>query len=221
MVAVWPVAATAYVLAVYIGRVREVVTGERGVTGGGILSLLLLVALPVVDYALCRALGAAAVASKRAGAESEPGFIASYEPVLRRAIHIVVVVAGLLWIADLWNLNVFAMATQSLAVASPARASHQLVLLLAYMMWEIAKTAIDRRLATEREQPADSPSSRLRRAAAAAGDTADTIAVMTTLRCCAPRRRHPAAPGRCGRGRVAVASARRRSCATSCRARSS
>ena len=167
----------------YVGRVHEVVTGERGVTGGGILSLLILVALPVVDYALCRALAAAAVASKRADAESEPGFIASYEPVLRRAIHIVVVVAGLLWLADLWNLNVFAMANQSLGgrVAS-SLLGISLVLLLAYMLWEIAKTAIDRRLAAEREQPADSPSSRLRTLLPLLRVTLlITIAVMATL----------------------------------------
>jgi moderate conductance mechanosensitive channel len=179
----WPVAATVYVIAVYVARVHEVVTGQRGATGGGILSLLILVALPVVDYALCRALAAAAAASKRGDGESEPGFIASYEPVLRRAIHIVVVVAGLLWLADLWSLNVFAMAQQSLGgrVAS-SLLGISLVLLLAYMLWEIAHTAIDRRLAAEREQPADSPSSRLRTLLPLLRMTLlITIAVMATL----------------------------------------
>lgn len=179
----WPVAASAYVIAVYVERVREVVTGERGVAGGGILSLLILVALPVVDYALCRALGAAAVASKRGGVQSEPGFIASYEPVLRRAIHIVVVVSGLLWLADLWNLNLFAMAQQSLGgrLAS-SLLGISLVLLLAYMVWEVARTAIDRRLAAEREQPVDSPSSRLRTLLPLLRVTLlITIAVMATL----------------------------------------
>lgn len=179
----WPVAATAYVLVVYGGRVREVVTGEKGVTGGGILSLLILVALPVVDYALCRALAAAAAVSKRRNAESEPGFIASYESVLRRAIHIVVVVAGLLWLADLWNLNLFAMAQQSLGgrIAS-SLLGISLVLLLAYMLWEIARTAIDRRLAAEQTQPADSPSSRLRTLLPLLRVTLlITIAVMATL----------------------------------------
>jgi len=179
----WPVAATAYVIAVYVGRVREVVTGEHGVTGGGILSLLILVALPVVDYALCRALGAAAVASTRTGAQPEAGFIASYEPVLRRVIHIVVVAAGLLWLADLWNLNLFAMAQQSLGgrVAS-SLLGISLVLLLAYMVWEIARTAIDRRLAAEHAQPVDSPSSRLRTLLPLLRVTLlITIAVMATL----------------------------------------
>jgi moderate conductance mechanosensitive channel len=179
----WPVAAATYVLVVYGGRVREVVTGEKGVTGGGILSLLILVALPVVDYALCRALAAAAAVSKRRNAESGPGFIASYESVLRRAIHIVVVVAGLLWLADLWNLNLFAMAQQSLGgrIAS-SLLGISLVLLLAYMLWEIARTAIDRRLAAEQTQPADSPSSRLRTLLPLLRVTLlITIAVMATL----------------------------------------
>jgi small-conductance mechanosensitive channel len=179
----WPVAAIAYVIAVCAGRVREVVTGEKGVTGGGILSLLILVALPVVDYALCRALAAAAAGSKRVGAGSEPGFVASYEPVLRRVIHIVVIVAGLLWLADLWNLNLFAMAQQSLGgrVAS-SLLGISLVLLLAYMLWEIARTAIDRRLAAEQVQPVDSPSSRLRTLLPLLRVTLlITIAVMATL----------------------------------------
>ena len=179
----WPVAAIAYVVTVFVERMREVVAGERGATGSGILSLVILVVLPVIDYALCRALAAAAVASERADPSSQPGFLASYEPVLRRVIHIVVVVAGLVWLAELWNLNLFAMAQQSLGgrVAS-SLLGISLVVLLAYMTWEIAKTAIDRRLAGEQEQPIDSPSSRLRTLLPLLRATVlVTIVVITTL----------------------------------------
>ena len=179
----WPVAAAAYVIAVYAGRVHAVVNGERTLAGGGILSLLILVALPIVDYALCRGLAAAAAAATKRRTDGAKSFVAAYEPVLRRMIHIVVVVAGLLWLADLWDVNLFTMAHQTLGgrVAS-SLLGISLVLLLAYMLWEMARTAIDRRLAAEAIQPTDSPSSRLRTLLPLLRVTLMiTIAVMATL----------------------------------------
>ena len=179
----WPVAAAVYVLAVYAGRVYAVVNGERTVAGGGILSLLILVALPIVDYALCRALAAAAVSATKRRSDGAKSFVAAYEPVLRRMIHIIVIVAGLLWIAQLWDVNLFTMAHQTLGgrVAS-SLLGISLVLLLAYMLWEMARTAIDRRLAAEAVQPTDSPSSRLRTLLPLLRVTLMiTIAVMATL----------------------------------------
>src|SRR5687767_4212266 len=58
----------------------------------------------------------------------------------------------------------------------------RLLLLLAYMFWEVARTAIDRRLSAERVQPVDSPSSRLRTLLPLLRVTLMiTIAVMATL----------------------------------------
>ena len=179
----WPAAAAAYVIAVFAGRVHAIVKGERSITGGGIVSLLILVALPVIDYALCSVLAAAAAASTRRRDDGAKGFIASYEPVLRRMIHIVVIVSGLLWLADLWDIDLFTMANQTLGgrVAS-SLLGISLVLLLAYMLWEMARTAIDRRLAVESVQPVDSPSSRLRTLLPLLRVTLMvTIAVMATL----------------------------------------
>jgi small-conductance mechanosensitive channel len=57
-----------------------------------------------------------------------------------------------------------------------------LVLLLAYLLWEIVRTAIGRRLAAEEARPADSPSSRLRTLLPLLRATLlVTIAVMATL----------------------------------------
>lgn len=159
----WPIAASVYVLVIYAGRVREVVTGERGVTGGGILSLLILIVIPILDYALCRALAATAARTKLREGDQATRFIAAYESVLRKMIHIAVVALGLLWLADLWNLDLFTMAQKSLGgrLAS-SLLGISLVLLIAYMLWEMARTAIDRRLAVERAGPLDTPASRLR-----------------------------------------------------------
>jgi small-conductance mechanosensitive channel len=160
----WPIAATLYLLVIYFARINEIFRGVYGsLTGSGVLSVLLLVALPIVDYGLCRALAAAAATSRARNPEGKPGFIASYEPVLRRVIHIVVAVTGFLWIAGLWEINLFAMAQASLGgrVAS-SLVGIGLVLLLAFLAWEIARTAIDRRLVAEQNVPDGQPTSRLR-----------------------------------------------------------
>jgi small-conductance mechanosensitive channel len=92
-----------------------------------------------------------------------PGLLAGYEAIFRRAIHIVVIVVGLLLIADLWQLNLFAIAQKSLGgkIAS-SLLGISIVLLASYMLWEIANAAIDRRLTAEGEQQDDVPATRLR-----------------------------------------------------------
>ncbi len=83
--------------------------------------------------------------------------------MFRRAIHIVVVVVGLLLLAHLWEVNLFAMAQASMGgKISSSLFGVCIVLLLAYLLWEIAKTAIDRRLQAEGDQGPDVPASRLR-----------------------------------------------------------
>ena len=84
-----------------------------------------------------------------------PGIFTAYEPVFRRAIHIVMTVTGLLLIAGLWELDLFAMAQHSLLGIG-------IVLLAAYMLWGITAAAIDRRLQSEGKQLDGVPATRLR-----------------------------------------------------------
>ncbi len=105
--------------------------------------------------------GRGASAGRRADPPS-PGFVAAYEAVFRRAIHIVVVVVGLLLLAQLWDVNLFAMAQASMGgKISSSLFGVCIVLLLSYLLWEIAKTAIDRRMEAEGKQGPDVPASRL------------------------------------------------------------
>ena len=129
--------------------------------GTGVASIVVVIALPIIDLALCRALAAAAQAA--AGRGDAAAVPAVYEPIFRRAIHIVVVVLGLLVIASLWRLDLFALAQRSLGgrIAS-SLLGISIVLLAAYMVWAIACAAIDRRLAAEGEQAEDVPATRLR-----------------------------------------------------------
>jgi len=159
----WPVIATVYILGVAAGRIFDILSGEPLVLGVGLLSVVLVVTLPVVDMALCRALAAAASQPPADGGSRMPRIVASYEPVFRRAIHIVVVVIGLIAFAHLWEFDVFALAQKSLGgkIAS-SLVGTCVVLLLAYIVWEIAKTAIDRRLDAEGDMDPDHPASRVR-----------------------------------------------------------
>jgi small-conductance mechanosensitive channel len=158
----WPVGATLYCTALFAGGMSAILAGMPGPIGTGVASIVVVIALPIIDMALCRALAAAALAASghATAAASVP---AVYEPIFRRAIHIVVVVLGLLVIASLWHLDLFAIAQRSLGgkIAS-SLLGISIVLLAAYMVWEIACATIDRRLAAEGEQQDDVPATRLR-----------------------------------------------------------
>ncbi len=158
----WPFAAIVYLLSVFFGRVWEAITGVPG-RGEGILSLAILVALPVVDFALSRTLVSAAAARRTGDPSIVASLVTSYEPVLRRLIHILVIVGGVLALGKIWDLDLFGMAERSLGgqIAS-ALLGIGLVLLIAYIVWEIARTAIDRRIADETNVPEGSTTSRLR-----------------------------------------------------------
>jgi small-conductance mechanosensitive channel len=159
----WPIAAIAYLLSVFSGRLWESITGTASGRGEGIVSLLILVALPVIDFALSKMLVAAAALPASAGPSILRHLVVAYEPVLRRLIHILVVAGGVLALAGLWELDLFGMAERSLGgrIAS-SLLGIGLVLLIAYIVWEIARTAIDRRLAEESSVPEGSATSRLR-----------------------------------------------------------
>jgi hypothetical protein len=72
------VIATAFFVAIVAARALRHLSGIPSTSGAGILSVLLVVALPIVDMALCRRVAAAA----RVVPELRPlpGFVAAYEP---------------------------------------------------------------------------------------------------------------------------------------------
>jgi small-conductance mechanosensitive channel len=154
----WALLATAYLATVFVAHVAQLLSGMPPVAGAAILSIVLLVALPIVDMALGRGLSAllrgeapAAVAGIAAGASA-------FEPVLRRAIHVVVVVAGLLILADLWDLDMFSLAERGLGGRiAGALLGIAITLLVAWILWGLARAAIDRRLQAERGGSAAEP----------------------------------------------------------------
>ncbi len=143
----WPLLMTAYILGLVVAATVEQLAG-RPLTGqAGILSLLVVFAMPLADMALCRLLDRRAA---RARTDTGPGPSASFAPVLRQAVHIVVTVAGVLVIVNLWNLDLLGLAARGVgARVTGALTDIGLTLLLAYLVWQLAKTAIDRRLEQE------------------------------------------------------------------------
>jgi len=157
----WPVIAIVFFVGIVAARAYDILAGTPVEAGAGILSVLLVVTMPIVDMLLCRAVAAGAARPRPEGSTA-PGFVAAYENVFRRAIHIVVMVVGLFLLALLWDINVFAVAQASMGgKISSSLFGICIVLLLSYLVWEIAKTAIDRRLAAEGTQGPDVPASRL------------------------------------------------------------
>jgi small-conductance mechanosensitive channel len=157
----WPVAATIYFLALFAGEMSAILAGTRMATGSGFASVLIVMAMPIVDMALCRALGA--WAERQRADRPAPGVVAAYEPIFRRVVHIVVIVTGAVLIARIWHLDLFQIAEQSLGgrIAS-SLLGIGLVLLAAYMAWQITKMAIDRRLQAEGDRSLDVPATRVR-----------------------------------------------------------
>jgi moderate conductance mechanosensitive channel len=139
----WPALMTAYVLCLLVVITVEQLGGRLRTGRAGILSLLVVLVMPLVDLALCRL-----VDRRSTRARTEAG--ASFVPVLRRAVHILVTVAGVLVIVRLWNLDLMGLASRGVgARVAGAFVDIALTIMLAYLVWEFAKTAIDRRLQQE------------------------------------------------------------------------
>ena len=143
----WPALMTTYILGILAIVTIEQLGGRVRTGRAGILSLLVVIAMPMVDMALRRLLERGAA---KMGASGSPDSGTSFVPVLRRAVHIVVTVAGVLVIVNLWNLDLMGLAARGVgARVTGALTDIGLTLLLAYLVWQFAKTAIDRRLEQE------------------------------------------------------------------------
>lgn len=143
----WPILMTGYVLVLFVALTVEGLSGRLRAGRSGILSLLVVMVLPLVDMALCRLL------DRREGTRVSgvgSGARASFGPVIRKGVHILVTVAGLLLIVDLWNLDLLGLASQGIGSrVTGVLVNIGLTVLLAYLAWQLAKTAIDRRLERE------------------------------------------------------------------------
>jgi small-conductance mechanosensitive channel len=143
----WPGLMTAYVLCLVVVITVEQLAGRLRAGRAGLLSLLVVIAMPLVDMVLCRLLDRRGVGAPTPGSA---GTGTSFGPVLRRGVHILVTAGGLLVIVHLWNLDLMGMASRGVGGRMlGAVVDIALTLLLTYLVWQLAKTAIDRRLERE------------------------------------------------------------------------
>ncbi len=144
----WPVLMTAYVLVLLLALTGEQIAGRALRSRAGILSLLVVIALPLIGRLLCRLIvERSALREPRAGGGEAA---ASYVPVLRQGVHIAVTIAGLLVLAQLWEIDLFALAARGVGSRlAGALIDVAVTLLVASLVWQFARTAIDRRMAHE------------------------------------------------------------------------
>jgi small-conductance mechanosensitive channel len=112
----------------------------------GIWSLLLVIAVPLIDAAIGH--GIRAYVEARHGLSGDEA--EAYGKVAHRAARILLIVGAVAIFARLWGVNVFDFERGGLAERlASTLIDVGLTLLVAYVGWEVAKTAIDRRLAVE------------------------------------------------------------------------
>jgi small-conductance mechanosensitive channel len=137
------VLAIVYVFAIW--ALAEVASALGLETRGNaaLASLLLVIALPLADAALRS--GIRGYLATKDGPEA-----AAYGRVAQRAGRILLIILAVVLFGWLWGLNLLDFAAGGMGErALSAITNVGLTLLVAYVGWEIAKTAIDRRLAVE------------------------------------------------------------------------
>jgi small-conductance mechanosensitive channel len=147
----WHLLAIAYVLVIFATyQVREAL-GQETAVSVGILSLLLVAALPLADAALCR-IGAEYFAARRAAEGTEQ---VGYEAAIERALHVGLWLVGFLIFARLWDIDIYTVTQEGIGdTAAGALFNIVVTVLFAYVGWEIVKAMIDRRIELEGPAPA-------------------------------------------------------------------
>lgn len=172
---IWPVVATVYVALVWLTWAAGLLLEQASVTTAAILSLLMIAAVPLADRVAHILLDhflphthddenvetglveAQATDGKNepAPAESEPHFDAhrprnAYAVVIHHAVRVIIVAASFLGILGVWGINLWATAEQTMGGAlARAVLDVVVVLVIAYIGWEMIRTAIDLKLAAE------------------------------------------------------------------------
>ncbi|MGF1594712.1 MAG: mechanosensitive ion channel family protein [Kiloniellaceae bacterium] len=141
----WPGITAAYVVLLYLVIVIVVFTGHPVSYLSVFGSLLAVIFVPHIDAVLERAaqhLEGVGEKVEQAGGQ--------FRIVALRAGRIVLYVAAAMFLMRIWGLDLFSMAERSVGSRiAEALVDIGLTALVAYVLWEMARIAIDRRLAKE------------------------------------------------------------------------
>jgi small-conductance mechanosensitive channel len=150
----WHLLATAYVLVIYATYQVRGAFGQETAVSIGILSLLLVAALPLADAALCR-IGTEYFAARRAAEGDAGAERVGYEAAIERSLHVGLWLAGFVIFARLWDIDIYTVTQEGIGdTAAGALFNIVVTVLFAYVGWEIVKAMIDRRIDMEGPAPA-------------------------------------------------------------------
>ncbi|MCZ6510429.1 MAG: mechanosensitive ion channel family protein [Alphaproteobacteria bacterium] len=179
---IWPVLATAYVVVVWLIWAAGLLSQQPSVMAGAILSLLIIVAVPLADriahHLLDHYLPHTRPGDDQPGPSAEPDFAAgadagdeaeveaivepagahrqrnAYAIVIHHAARVVIVAAAFLGVLGVWGINLWTTAEQTFGGAIARTALDVVVVLvIAFIGWELIKTAIDLKLNAEANGP--------------------------------------------------------------------
>lgn len=140
---IWHIVAILYLFVLWALTEVSFALGLAARSGAALGSLLLVIALPLADAGL-RA-GIASWLAARGGPDVE-----AYARVGHRVGRVLLLLVAVVLFGWLWGVNLFDVASGGMGERTmDALVDVALTLLVAYIGWEIARTAIDRRLALE------------------------------------------------------------------------
>ncbi|MHC4984419.1 MAG: mechanosensitive ion channel family protein, partial [Planctomycetota bacterium] len=148
---IWHILAICYVAIIAVLSKIESLLTQESMAAQGTGSLLVVIAVPLADGAIRQMLSEYFAARRDRPTGGERAATAGgYEIVVLRAARIILVLAGVLVFLRLWGVDVFALSRAGFGAELSRAVLHVgLTVLLAYVGWSLAKTAIDRRLALE------------------------------------------------------------------------
>jgi small-conductance mechanosensitive channel len=145
----WHVFAILYLVLIWALWAASIVTRSPSGIWSAVASVLLAVALPVIDRGFGSGLGQVLAADDPAAASQHT------IGVIRRAFRIVLVAVALILLLSFWGFDVLRLVgAPGASVFSHALVNILVTTLVAYVAWQLAETALDRSLAAH---PAGSP----------------------------------------------------------------
>lgn len=135
---VWPIAVIAFVIGFFLLIVLITLAGGKVSYLASFGTLLTVVFLPMID----------ATIERTACAHANQG--EQLQAVMLRALRMALLVGALLFIARIWEFDFHALAANSVGARfAEALIDIGLVMLIAYVLWGVARVMIDRRIEAE------------------------------------------------------------------------
>ncbi|MBV8653493.1 MAG: mechanosensitive ion channel family protein [Alphaproteobacteria bacterium] len=154
----WHILLIIFVIGLYVITAGKALLGHPGAWFAGLLSLSLLPVVPFIDALIGLIFPSVPVAAAATPHAHSPAPSLEIRPI-RRWLRLVLIVASGIAIAEFWDIDLFTLANGEGPGARLLRGviDISVVLLLASLVWELVKGAIDRRIAAEGGTTVDAP----------------------------------------------------------------